>query len=237
VETAVPGIDGSRMLKAGFDPQQLVRSAQRFLSALERASAAPLEHLGWRKHLQAAIERVERLAERAGCRAGYLNLVSDVFAKLRAHPLPRVHAHGNFWLGNALFDERGELTGVIDWDCADDRSLPAVDLIYLAIRTHSLAHKSSFGEAVAHWIDAESLPFLDQCVAHHRAELSLPAGVVVPLSYCSWILHLDAHCRFGTRPSTDVQWLDKNVRHVIDSWQRSATRVDRSDIRWRSASK
>jgi hypothetical protein len=163
--------------------------------------------------------------------------VSDVFAKLRAHPLPSVYAHGNFWLGNALFDERGELTGVIDWDCADNRSLPAVDLIYLAIRTHSLAHKSSFGEAVADWVDTESLPFLDECVAQHRAELSLPAGVVVPLSYCSWILHLDAHCRFGTRPSTDVQWLDKNVRHVIDRSQRSATRVDRSEIRWRIASK
>jgi aminoglycoside phosphotransferase (APT) family kinase protein len=235
VETAVPGVDGGRMLKAGSNPQQLILSAQRFLSALERASSAPLEHPGWRKHLQAAIERVERLAERAGCRSGYLMLVSDVFAKLRAYQLPIVYAHGNFWLGNALFDERGELTGVIDWDCADDRSLPAVDLIYLAIRTHSLARKSSFGEAVADWVAADSVAFLDDCVAHHCRDLSLSPDLVVPLSYCSWILHLDAHCRFGTRPSTDTEWLNKNVRHVVDrSLQPGAQQRD-SARRWARA--
>jgi aminoglycoside phosphotransferase (APT) family kinase protein len=232
VETAVPGLDGGRMLKAGCDPQQLVLSAQRFLAALEKASTAPLEHPGWRKHLQAAIERVERLAERAGCRTGYLTLVSDVFAKLRAYQLPIVYAHGNFWLGNALFDERGDLTGVIDWDCADDRSLPAVDLIYLAIRTHSLSRKSSFGEAVADWVEAESLPFLDDCVAHHCRDVSVPPDLVVPLSYCSWILHLDAHCRFGTRPSTDTQWLHRNVRHVVDRSQRPGAQQRDALERW-----
>jgi aminoglycoside phosphotransferase (APT) family kinase protein len=236
VETAVAGVDGGRMLKAGCNPHDLVRSAERFLSALAKASTSPLDHFGWRKPLQSSIERVERMAERAGCRAGYLSLVSAVYARLRAQPLPNVYAHGNFWLGNALFDQGGDLTGVIDWDCADDRSLPAVDLIYLAIRTHSLARKSSFGEAVADWIAAESLPPLDDCIAHHCVDLSLPPDVVVPLAYCSWILHLDAHCRFGTRPSTDVQWLDKNVRHVIDHWHQGTRLWDRAHHRWEAAS-
>jgi len=44
---------------------------------------------------------------------------------------------------------------------------------------------------------------------------------VVPLAYCSWIQHLDAHCQFGTPASRKRQWLEKNVRVPLEHWERS----------------
>jgi hypothetical protein len=124
------------------------------------------------------------------------------------------------------------LTGVIDWDCADECSLPALDLIYLLVRTHTQARASSFGEALVDWIDADSLPFHDSCLARHCHELSIPTSLVIPLSYCAWIQHLDAHCRYETTRSTDVRWLDRNVRQVLDRWKLWMIAGRRNDYRW-----
>ncbi len=225
VETAVSGQDGASILKAGGNADEMILSAERFLSKLQKASVALSTEppSRWEEPFESAVTRVERMAKRAGSAHAYGRLIADIRSRLSAQVLPTVYSHGNFWLGNALFDSANNLTGVIDWDCADACSLPAIDLIYLLVRTHGLARSASFGEGFADWIDAESLPFLDTCIARHCHELSIPTELIVPLSYCSWIQHLDAHCRFGTTRNTDARWLDRNVRQVLDRWRPRTT--------------
>jgi len=233
VETTVPGQDGASILRSGGSPDELILSAERFLSKLQKASAdaARAEHSSWEAPFEAAGKRVETLARRAGGARSYTRLFCAVTNQLSRQPVRSVYSHGNFWLGNALFDGASNLTGVIDWDCADECSLPALDMIYLLVRTHSTARSASFGEALADWIDAESLPFLDHCMARHCLELSIPADLVRTLSYCSWIQHLDAHCRFGTATRTNPEWLQRNVRHVLDRCQPD-TVENREAYRW-----
>ena len=231
VETAVSGQDGATILKSGGGTaDELIVSAEAFLSKLQRASMGSTEaRHRWEEHFDPAVERVAQIARRAGSAQAFDRLVSEIRMCLSTRPIPTVYSHGNFWLGNALFDADHTLTGVIDWDCADPCSLPALDLIYLVVRSHGLARTASFGEGLADWIDAESVPLLDRCIARHCRELSLPTELIVPLTYCCWIQHLDAHCRYGTTASTKSQWLEKNVRAVLDRWQR---RTSRSDSRW-----
>ncbi len=236
VESGILGQDGASLLRARGCADELILSAEHFLVKLQKASlkvstAGPPQ---WEMHFESAVERVERLAKRAGGTQDYHQLISDIRNRLAEQQLPSVYSHGNFWLGNVLFDTANDLTGVIDWDCTTEFALPAIDLIYFLARTHSLMRGVSFGEALADWIDAESLPFLDDCITRYCHELSIPATLVAPLSYCSWIQHLDAHCHFGTSASTDPRWLDQNVRQVLHRW-RLRTRAGRLEAgRWKT---
>jgi aminoglycoside phosphotransferase (APT) family kinase protein len=234
VETGVAGRDGATILKAGGSSHDMILSAERFLAKLQKASAQTesLRRPRWEEGFASAVQRVEQLAAQAGSADAYNQLIRDIKARLSKQVVPSVYSHGNFWLGNMLFNDAGTLTGVIDWDCADDCSLPALDLIYLLVRTHAQARSTPFGEALADWIDADSLPFLDACLARHCHELSIAASLVVPLSYCSWIQHLDAHCRYSTPTSTDTRWLTRNVCQVLDRWHLWNVAGRRTDHRW-----
>jgi aminoglycoside phosphotransferase (APT) family kinase protein len=218
IETAVPGQDGASILKSGGTADEMILSAERFLLKLQKASASR-QSRGWQEPFGRAVTRVSALAARAGVERAYTTLIADLRTRFSARPPRAVYSHGNFWLGNVLFDTANELTGVIDWDSAEACALPALDLIYLVVRTHGLSRSTSVGEGFADWIAAESLPFLDQCVARHFHELALATELVVPLAYCSWIQHLDAHCQFGTPASRKRQWLEKNVRVPLEQWE------------------
>jgi len=233
-ETALPGRDGASILRAHAGTDELILSAERFIAELQKASLVgsnPGRPL-WEEHFQPAVERVARLAESAGEAHCYRQLASYIRNRLAAQPIPSVYSHGNFWLGNVLFDTNDNLTGVIDWDCTTEFALPAVDLIYFLVRTDSLTRRVSFGEALADWIDAESVPFLDDCLTRHCHELSIPTDLITPLSYCSWIQHLDAHCRFGTSTSADARWLSRNVRQVLHRWRLRTTAGRLEPGRW-----
>jgi aminoglycoside phosphotransferase (APT) family kinase protein len=234
-ETALPGQDGATLLKARGNADELVLSAQRFLVRLEKASLkpAPVGPPRWDDRFASEVERVAHLARRVGETEAYRDLVSFLRIRLAAQPVPSVYAHGNFWLGNVLFDASCDVSGVIDWDCATPAGLPAVDLLYLLVRTHSLVRNTSYGDAVVDWIEADSLPLLDDCAARHFAELRIPVSLIAPLTYCSWIQHLDAHCRFGTSTTSDSRWLDRNVRHVLHGWQSRTSNGRLSTNRWR----
>jgi aminoglycoside phosphotransferase (APT) family kinase protein len=220
METALPGQDGASIAGARARSHDLIRSAQRFITdwqqaSLVRPTAGPAP---WEKPFQFAVNRVAQLAAAVGESGRYCQLAAHVEHQLAAQDLPSVYAHGNFWLGNVLFDADDRVTGVIDWDCTTERALPTVDLIYLLVRTYSLTRHISFGEAIADWIDAESVPLLDDCLARHCRELSIATELIDSLSYCAWIQHLETHCRFGTSASSDARWLDRNVRQVLHRW-------------------
>ncbi len=232
VETTVSGKDGASLARAGASQEALVRSAAGFLAELHEASARMAAEAAWRPAFEASVGRVERLADKAGAGTPYRALVSTIRHRLAAEPLPSVFSHGNFWLGNALFDRTARLTGVIDWDCSVDASLPALDFIYLLIRTHSTTRSVSFGEGLADWIDAASVPQLDRLVADYCRRISLPVDLIVTLSYCAWLEHIDQHCRFGTSASTNSRWVHRNLVQVLERSQLDATLCDRVARRW-----
>ncbi len=217
VETTVPGHDGLHLLKTKVNALELVLSAERFILKLQKASLNANQ--AWEADFEAAAERVARLADLVDRRARYTELVTEIRSRLDGRAVPSAYSHGNFWPGNVLYDTDNTLTGVIDWDGAAAASLPVVDLIYFLVRTHSLVRGGSFGEGFADWMDAPSLPLLDGCLTRHCQDLAIPLDLIVPLSYCSWIQHLDAHCRFGTATSLQPRWLRRNVRVVLDRWR------------------
>jgi aminoglycoside phosphotransferase (APT) family kinase protein len=232
VETAVAGHDGAALLKADGAVEDMILDTAHFLAQLHKASMVDSRSRAWEGPFESWVGEVRELAVRAGCAPTYDQLIADIRSRLAAQPVASVFSHGNLWLGNVLFDASRRLTGVIDWDCASAAALPALDLIYLLVRTHGLARSASVGEAVADWIDAGPVPFLDRCIARYCRELSIPAGLIATLSYGCWIQHLEPHCRFATRASTDRRWLQRNVADVVLRWRQRTDAVNRAERRW-----
>ena len=107
VETAVSGQDGASILRAGGNADEMILSAERFLSKLQKASVGsprPNRLHDGRRPFSQRLRRVERMAKRAGSAHTYGRLIADISSRLSAQILPTVYSHGNFWLGNVLFD-------------------------------------------------------------------------------------------------------------------------------------
>lgn len=52
------------------------------------------------------------------------------------HHLPSVLVHGDYWLGNILFDgEPPQITGILDWDCVRPNGCPGYDALHLVFAT------------------------------------------------------------------------------------------------------
>jgi hypothetical protein len=89
IETAVPGQDGASILKTGGTADEMILSAERFLSKLQKASANR-QSPGWQEHLGRAVTRVSGLAARAGVERAYTTLIADLRTRLSVRPLRAV---------------------------------------------------------------------------------------------------------------------------------------------------
>jgi ubiquinone/menaquinone biosynthesis C-methylase UbiE/aminoglycoside phosphotransferase (APT) family kinase protein len=112
--------------------------------------------------------------------------------------------HGDFWHGNLLFDDRGKLSGVVDWDRYNPNGLPLADLLYMfVLRLHALGNTTS-GNA---WVDVfdslgKSGP-LDVFVRRYCDALALDPGIAPFILVCSWLerVSMDLNCGRVLPPS------------------------------------
>jgi aminoglycoside phosphotransferase (APT) family kinase protein len=132
LEGNVPGKRARRMFR-----RTLRRKAADFLTALHRASREDVlldddlfeDRIGhYCDHLAAAVEKGRQAEAVRRMKAG-------IQARLVGSRFPLVVEHGDFHLGNCLFDRLGRLTGVIDWDLGSARGLPVLDLLHLLVTT------------------------------------------------------------------------------------------------------
>jgi len=61
-----------------------------------------------------------------------LGRLEELYARLRQQSVPRTAVHGDLWFGNILLD-RGEITGVVDWEGGAVSGEPVRDLVRFAL--------------------------------------------------------------------------------------------------------
>jgi hypothetical protein len=87
---------------------------------------------------------------------------------LAGHHVQASWVHGDLWLGNLRVEpDTGAVTGVIDWDCAGDRELPAHDLMHLALFGSSVQRGVSLGTVVAEVLTAGTWPRACEAILRH----------------------------------------------------------------------
>lgn len=197
----------------------------------ERLIADPLsdleEHIALSKEDVALVERTRRVVE-----------------PLKRMDIPLVVEHGDLSHPNLLLLDEGHghvEAGVVDWELAELRGLPACDLFfflaYVAFARHKARenrrYEGAFREAYS-GPDAWVIPY----VRTYAQQLRLPAESLAPLFVVTWaryvaglLARLESAAADGEGPNeAAASWLRRNRYYAL--WRLAVERVEGQDLYW-----
>jgi Phosphotransferase enzyme family len=129
--------------------------------------------------------------------------------------------HGDYWLGNLLF-EAGEARprGIVDWDAAGEPALPAIDVIHLLLYARRLITGRQLGEIVAEMLGGQGWPVEERRLLDRYQNWSHGDSLCErhQLLLC-WLRHVAHHARQqgDERTLGYRRWQSRNVRPVLAS--------------------
>ncbi|MCW3034729.1 MAG: hypothetical protein JWM17_41, partial [Actinobacteria bacterium] len=132
----------------------------------------------------AALERLEQLLRRAW----------------EGRSVDVAWVHGDYWPANVIFDPALAVAGIIDWEWAAARELPAHDLLYLVIHMRMLAEGKELGPVVRSFLTGEA------GVAVDRETLLLV-----------WLRHVAYNLTQSPGDARNWIWTSRNVDTVLRS--------------------
>ena len=137
-----------------------------------------------------------------------LNQLIHAMATIKGRELPLVWSHGDFALGNCLYDASGCLAAVVDWELFSTESLPLLDVL------HSMPVP---GETNSHprWQRFDAVIKLLQTgtgrgtkLGHYVEAIGLSPSTVPALLVMYWVDHISS--RIEGR-CDDAAWMRKRV--------------------------
>jgi aminoglycoside phosphotransferase (APT) family kinase protein len=224
VERAVPGVEGRVLLGDPAMRDRVVAAAAGVIRRLHRATATTavvddelLERwVSGRVRLLApatrnapALERLERLLRRAW----------------EGRSIDVAWVHGDYWPANVIFDRESapesdvatgsgalQVAGIIDWEWAAARELPAHDLLYLVLHMRMLTEGRELGAVVQSLLAANG-----QLLGPAERELLEPAGVSADREtlLVVWLRHLAYNLTQSPGDARNWVWTSRNVDSVL----------------------
>jgi aminoglycoside phosphotransferase (APT) family kinase protein len=200
VERAVPGVEGRMLLGDPSVRDQVVAAAAGVIGRLHRATSASVvvddelleRWVGSRVRLlapatrnAAALERLEQLLRRAW----------------EGRSVDVAWVHGDYWPANVIFGPELAVTGIIDWEWAAPRELPAHDLLYLAIHLRMRSEGREFG------------PVVQSLLAGNAGELAGTADRETLLLV--WLRHVAYNLTQSPGDARNWIWTSRNVDTVL----------------------
>lgn len=203
LEQRMPGRPASPTLST-----RLLAECVDFLVALHRVDApapeSPTATTPVAATLSAHPQAVRRLADSAA---------------ERVQELPRGFGHRDFWHRNLLVDERGRLSGVVDWDSASGGSLPFLDLMHLVTTAALPPGGHQWGRAVAQTLLPWAAAGADAQAERYAAALGVPAdpATLRALLVTYWLEWVDYQVSRYAGRRDDARWVRGNVDLVVDA--------------------
>jgi hypothetical protein len=114
--------------------------------------------------------------------------LADAFGGQR---LNLVFSHGDYTTDNLLLDQsRNSVRGVFDWDLADEKGLPLLDVFYFLAAAERDRNGTSYGSIFARLFRRNVSGEDRAIVERYCAALDVPPALVTPLAVMTWIYHL-----------------------------------------------
>jgi aminoglycoside phosphotransferase (APT) family kinase protein len=195
-------------------------------------SAPPLPQAAWWERLVAP--HLAWFSECDGSMAGAQQLEQAVGLLQQLDNLPSVCEHRDFAPGNVLLD--GDELAVIDWECAELKGLPALDLIYfLTYLTLAVAGVDVHGavdlprvRAVYRAAFDPATPdgqVVDACLRQYCAAVGVDPVMLRPLRLLTWLMqaHLRRHAAAAVAVTPAQAW-QRSL--FVQLWQEELARDD-----------
>jgi aminoglycoside phosphotransferase (APT) family kinase protein len=153
----------------------------------------------------------------AGARRLVLERVCEALAA-RLGEVPRGWCHGDFWPGNVL-SRGGALTGVVDWDAAEEDGLPLLDLFHLEAHTRGAWRRVPHGSRCRDHLWPLARAGGDQVIREHcRATgLANDPDQLEALAVAYWLRRTARDlATFADRPERR-DWMTANLEEPLDA--------------------
>jgi len=236
------GLDTQLAACLGFTEQPPVLVQQRLAgrSTRLRHRGHILPEAELRAHVTAAMVPLLRLhaqARRVPDGPDHALIFSDLPAFLDQHPalaaplapalralqnwparrdMGAVLVHGDYWLGNLLFGEGGEVCGIVDWERCRDGGCPGLDALHLAAATYGVWRARPLALVFEEiWTRRWSSAFLHDHVEAAKAAIGLSDEDVSRLALLLWLCYVRISVLNIGRPAED--WLLLNVERPARS--------------------
>lgn len=226
VQEALPGLSGLRVLSSRSLRSNWRALALDFIVRFHLATRvdATLDEAAWGHWVSPLLYPALRIThERAGIPSAYL---SDLLMRtLIGQRMASVFRHGDFWPGNLLFDkEARHLTGVIDWDRGEPRSLPLLDLLDALIsgraEEEQIPSPMLIGRVLRSGLQREDRQIVELYL--ERMGLTLDVDQLKAFLLLDWFQRVSARvCPRYSAWWCEYEWLRENVA-ASASWLRDA---------------
>ena len=227
VETAVPGVPASRLVRDEQVRRRLLPVAAGVIAELHArtATATRVDDAILDRWIDGPAEVMARILERwratgPDSRAVLDALRRELRAGLLGDDASAGWIHGDFWPGNILVDPGGtRITGLVDWTEASDQQLAVHDPLLLIMLTRWLVAGREVGDTVCALLSDDRVDDVERSVL---AAGGVPASTWVRerrrMVLLAWLRHVSnaAPVNGGQR-----RWVRLNVTRVLERLPRS----------------
>ncbi|MFL5805322.1 MAG: aminoglycoside phosphotransferase family protein [Roseiflexaceae bacterium] len=210
-----------------------------WLAELQQPARGPQNDANWFGRLvEQPLRYFERVFPLSIEEARLLERTWELVAPLRDTALPLVFEHGDLSHPNVMLLKKGAV-GVVDWELAEPRGLPAYDLFFfLTYAAFAAQNARKSGDYLAAFQAAFFGPaaWARPYVADYARRLELPPPTLTPLFVLSWarytislLLRLDVDQASGRLPRETADWLRSNRYYAL--WRHAVMHASALD--WR----
>lgn len=171
--------------------------------------------------VDAPLQELLRPAGRGSRLAGRLERLRDeLHGALASGSFPAAWIHGDYWLGNVLFDSVPSPTGIVDWEAASPLELPLHDVLHLLLYTRRLASGRELGQTLCDQLVETSWSTTERELLERQPAWQARGGLTerhMLLLY--WLRHAAVHARqHAARAGCRYRlWEHRNVLPVLAS--------------------
>ncbi len=206
-ESVLPGSPADAALLAGHEVESFLGETTTAIGALHAATARAVTVddallAAWVDAPLARLTGVSRHREEALC-----CLRDELRGALAGRRVQTAFVHGDLWPGNVLIAADGTVSGIIDWEAAQECGLPAIDRAHLLITTRALVQRRELGAVV---VDLLAAPTGSHAAARHA--LSMRTTVLL-----AWLHHVAGNLAKADRYARRRRWLRRNVHPVLSA--------------------